>query len=189
MSRILDLMQSAGAVQEGHFQLTSGQHSNVYIEKFRLLERPDTVEEIGQMMADLFKKANIDVVMGAAVGGILVSHATARALRKRSIFAERVDGRLTLRRGFDLKAAEKVLVVEDIVTTGGSVRELLRIVEEQGGDVVGVACLVDRSQAGVDFGYPTESLLRYPSTSWQPDSCPLCREDISLTTPGRSAKK
>lgn len=182
-------MNSTGAILEGHFQLTSGRHSDVYLEKFRLLEHPGIVEQIGQLMADAFRRKDINVVLGAAVGGILLSHATAKVLGIKGIFAERVDGKLTLKRGFHLNSADRVLVVEDIVTTGGSVRELLKLVEDNSAFTVGVVCLVDRNKSGIDFGCPTKSLLRYPSVSWEPDSCPLCQNGIPIESRGRTGKK
>ena len=118
---IKDLMNSTGAILQGHFQLTSGRHSDVYLEKFRLLEQPENVDKIGRMMAEIYQEKSIDVVLGAAVGGILLSYATARVLGVRGIFAERVDGVLTLRRGFQLNRKDRVLIVEDTVTTGGSI--------------------------------------------------------------------
>ncbi|MFQ6674218.1 MAG: orotate phosphoribosyltransferase [Fidelibacterota bacterium] len=188
MSNILNVLKATGAIMEGHFQLTSGRHSNVYLEKFRLLERPHVVDEIGLMMARAFPDREIGVVLGAAVGGILLSHATARALDTRSIFAERVDGRLALRRGFQLAPGDNVLVVEDIVTTGGSVKELLDIVRKHQARTVGVACLVDRSEGGMDLGCPVETLARFPARSWDSGSCPLCRKDVPLESRGRTGK-
>ena len=121
-------MKSSGAVLEGHFQLTSGRHSDVYLEKFRLLEKPDVVMELGRRMASALPEKEVDVVLGAAVGGILLSHAAAAELDTQGIFAERVNGNLSLRRGFDLSKGDSVLIVEDIVSTGGSVKELIELV-------------------------------------------------------------
>ncbi len=188
MNELIELMKETGAILEGHFRLTSGRHSDVYIEKFRLLERPDFVEKIGVMMAEPYAEENIEVVLGAAVGGILLSSAIAKELGTKGIFAERVDGELTLRRGFHLNSGKRVVVVEDIITTGGSVQELLKIVEDHGAKVTGVVCLVDRTEKGVDFSYPTTSLVRYPALSWEPDACPLCLKNIPLSTRGRTGK-
>lgn len=186
--RLLDLMHTTGAIMKGHFLLTSGMHSDVYLEKFRVLEKPDILDRIGRLMAGAYQGEKIDVVLGAAMGGILLSHATGKALGTKGIFAERVQGNLTLRRGFELNPGERVLIVEDIVTTGGSIRELIGLVEESGANLVGVACLVDRTETGIDFGYPTKPLLRYPSPSWEPDRCPLCKEGILIETKGRTGK-
>jgi len=126
--------------------------------------------------------------LGAAIGGILLSHATATELGTLGIFAERVDGNLQLRRGFELRKGDRVLIVEDIVSTGGSVKELIELVEQYEAKVVGVVCLVDRTKDGVDFGCPTEALLRFPAVSWRADECPLCEQGISITTRGRTGK-
>ena len=182
------MMEETGAVLKGHFQLTSGRHSDVYLEKFRLLEQPDIVNEIGRQMAKAVEGINVDVVLGAAVGGILISSATANAFGKKGIFAELVNGELTLRRGFELAPSEQVLVVEDIVTTGGSVRELLDIVEACGANSAAVVCLTDRTADGIDFGCPTKALVRFPAVSWDSESCPLCAQNEPLTSRGRTVK-
>lgn len=188
MTEIERLMEESGAVLKGHFLLTSGRHSDVYIEKFRLLERPEIVYELGRQMAEAVVDMNVDVVLGAALGGILLSSATAKVLGTKGIFAERVGGELTLRRGFQVDIGDRVLVVEDIVTTGGSVVELLEIVRAQGAEVAAVVCLVDRTATGVGFDCPTESLLRFPAVSWEPDDCPLCHEGEPITSRGRTGK-
>lgn len=172
----------------GHFQLTSGRHSDIYLEKFRLLEQPDIVEEIGNQMAQMISGIDVDLVLGAAIGGILISSATAKALGRKGIFAERLEGRLTLRRGFDLHKGERVLVVEDIVTTGGSVKEVLNIVKRHDSEIAAVVCLADRTEEGVDFGCFTKSLIRFPTISWDPKICPLCRKNEPLTSRGRTGK-
>ncbi|MDP6396769.1 MAG: orotate phosphoribosyltransferase [Candidatus Marinimicrobia bacterium] len=188
MDNLLELMKSSGAVLDGHFLLTSGRHSDVYLEKFRLLEKPKVVAELGKRMAAALPE-EVDVVLGAAIGGILLSHATATELSTLGIFAERVDGNLQLRRGFELRKGDRVLIVEDIVSTGGSVKELIELVEQYEAEVAGVVCLVDRTQNGVNFGCSTEALLRYPAVSWKPEECPLCKQDISITTRGRTGKQ
>ena len=185
---IAKLMEQSGAVMRGHFQLTSGRHSNVYLEKFRLLERPEVVEQVGRKMAVEVSGFKIDIVLGAAIGGILISSATAKALGTKGIFAERKDGQLDLRRGFELNRGDRVLVVEDIVTTGGSVRELLDIVDINGAETAAVVCLADRTEEGVDFGCVTKALMRFPAVSWELEECPLCKENEPLTSRGRTEK-
>lgn len=185
---VLDLLTATGAIMKGHFLLTSGRHSDIYLEKFRLLERPTVVEQVGQLMADAYSKEHVDIVLGAAVGGILLSHATGKILGTKGIFAERVDGKLTLKRGFELPEGKRVLIVEDVVTTGKSVLELVDLVQQSGATLVGLVCLVDRSASGMDPGYPFRALLRYPSQSWEPHSCPLCRDGVPLETRGRTGK-
>jgi len=189
VNNLLELMKSSGAVLEGHFQLTSGRHSDVYLEKFRLLEKPDVVMELGRRMASALPEKEVDVVLGAAIGGILLSHAAAAELDTQGIFAERVNGNLSLRRGFELSKGDSVLIVEDIVSTGGSVKELIELVEQYKAKVAGVVCIVDRTKDGVNFGCSTEALLRYPVVSWEPDECPLCEQGILITSRGRTGKK
>lgn len=185
---LLSLLQKSGALLEGHFLLSSGRHSDRYIEKFRLLERPEALDTVAKAMVEGIRREDVDVVLGAAVGGILLAGAVARVLDRRTIFTERVDGVMTLRRGFALSPGERVLVVEDIVTTGGSVFELLDMVRQAGAAIQAVVCLVDRSEEGIDFGTPGKVLLRLPIASWQPEDCPLCRKGVPLIKPGRSGK-
>lgn len=182
------LLTDSGALLEGHFLLTSGRHSDRYIEKFRLLERPAALDAVAQAMAEGIDPAEVDVVLGAAIGGILIAGAVARVLDRRIMFTERVDGRMTLRRGFELHPNDRVLVVEDIVSTGGSVKELLEVVRQAGAEVMRVACLVDRSPDGLEIAPPTKVLLRLPIVSWPPGECPKCREGMPLVQPGRSGK-
>ncbi|MCH7858689.1 MAG: orotate phosphoribosyltransferase [Candidatus Marinimicrobia bacterium] len=182
------LLQDCGALLDGHFLLTSGRHSDRYIEKFRLLEQPDALDKVATAMTEDVRPEDVDVVLGAAVGGILIAGAVSRILGRRTLFTERVSGVMTLRRGFRLAPGERVLVVEDIVTTGGSVLELLKVVEQARAQVAGVVCLVDRSAGGLDFDAPSNTLLRLPIATWDPDTCPLCRQGVPLSKPGRTGK-
>jgi len=185
---LLTLLQESGALLEGHFLLTSGRHSDRYIEKFRLIEQPAALDQAAAAMAVGIDPDSVDAVLGAAIGGILIAGAVSRKLGKRTLFTERVDGAMMLRRGFTLSPGENVLVVEDIVTTGGSVFELLDVVREAGANIRQVVCLVDRSELGLDFGVPSRTLLRLPSASWEPETCPLCRKGLPVVKPGRSGK-
>ena len=188
MSDIEKLLRESGAVLEGHFLLTSGRHSDVYVEKFRLLENPEMVEKVGIMLVEPYKHQNVDMVAGAAVGGILLSYSAAKCLGTKGIFAERVNGSLKFKRGFELPENGNVLIVEDIITTGGSVLELIDLVKKSGSEPVGVSCIVYRSQDDVDFGVPINTLWRFPAVSWEPDECPLCERGESLTSRGRTGK-
>ena len=185
---LLNLLRKTGAILDGHFLLTSGQHSNVYIEKFRILENPITLNEICHSMAYIMKNEKVDLVLGAAIGGILISGGVGRHLQKTHIFSERVDGKMELRRGFTIKQGDKIVIVEDIITTGGSVFELIQLVEQCQGNIVHVINLVDRSSNGIDFGHPSTALLNLPSESWQPADCPLCKDGIPITQRGRTGK-
>ena len=187
--KLLTLLRETGAMLNGHFLLTSGCHSNVYIEKFRILENPDSLDQVCRAMAEVVQKKDVDIVLGAAIGGILISGGVGRHLEKKHIFAERIDGKMELRRGFTINSGERVVIVEDIITTGGSVFELIDLAEELSAKIVHVVNLVDRSQDGKDFGYPSTALLNLPSESYKLDDCPLCKQGFPLTERGRTGKK
>ncbi len=185
---IQNILQASGALLKGHFLLTSGRHSDQYVEKFRLLEQPHYLDQAAEAMVADINPDDVDVVLGAAVGGILLAGAVARILGKRTIFTERVDGKMTLRRGFNIDPGEKVLVVEDIVTTGGSILELLDVVRQCEGKIVKVVWLVDRSTKSINFGAPGGALLRMAIDNWAAVDCPLCKQGMGLTERGRSGK-
>ena len=188
-SEVKDLLVETGAVLTGHFLFTSGLHSQSYVEKFQILQHPRHTAALGQALAERFANDAIEVVVGPAMGGILIAHEVGKHLGTRALFTERENGAMTLRRGFTIKPGERVLVVEDIVTTGGSVKEVLDVVEKAGGMVVGVGLLVDRSGGRVDLGVRTEALLHltsenFPTETYAPDNCPLCAANIPLTKRG-----
>ncbi len=183
------LLQESGAFLQGHFLLTSGMHSPHYYEKFRLLENPVYNEKVAAAIAEKFSDRNVQVVASAAVGGILLAYEVARILGVRCIFAERVDTELRIRRGFQIAENEKVLLVEDIVTTGGSVMELKDLVNHYNGDIQGVGIIVDRS--GGEFNPQVEWSALYTADveNYEVGDCPLCQQNIPLTTRGRSGKE
>lgn len=183
-NNILEIFKKTGALLQGHFLLTSGRHSNMYFQCAKVLQYPEYTEQVCSIIADYFKNYEIDTVISPAMGGIIVGQEVARQLNKRSIFAEREDKKLTLRRGFTISKGEKILVCEDVVTTGGSVFEVIEIVKEQGGEVVGIGFIVDRSNGKVDFGYPQKSTMKMEVVSYSPDECPLCKENIPVVKPG-----
>jgi orotate phosphoribosyltransferase len=183
-NNILEIFKKTGALLQGHFLLTSGRHSNIYFQCAKVLQYPEYTEQVCKIIADHFKDYNIDTVISPAMGGIIVGQEVARQLNKRSIFAEREDKKLTLRRGFTINQGEKILICEDVVTTGGSVYEVIDIVKEQGGEVVGVGFIVDRSNGKVNFGYPQKSTMKMEVISYIPEECPLCKENIPLVKPG-----
>jgi orotate phosphoribosyltransferase len=183
-NNILEIFKKTGALLQGHFLLTSGRHSNMYFQCAKVLQYPEYTEQVCKIIADHFKDYNIDTVISPAMGGIIVGQEVARQLNKRSIFAEREDKKLTLRRGFTINQGEKILICEDVVTTGGSVYEVIDIVNEQGGEVVGVGFIVDRSNGKVNFGYPQKSTMKMEVISYIPEECPLCKENIPLVKPG-----
>lgn len=182
------LLINTGAILEGHFLLTSGLHSPMYVEKFQVLQWPDHTAALCAALAERYRDAGVQVVVGPVTGGIILAHEVGKNLGTRAIFTERENGRMTLRRGFAIAPGEKVLVVEDIVTTGGSVQEVLEVVREQGGEVAGVALLVDRSGGKADFGVRTEALLKLEVPTYKPGDCPLCRDGVALTKRGRTGK-
>jgi orotate phosphoribosyltransferase len=165
----------SGALMEGHFKLTSGRHSNRYMQCAQVLQYPSYTEELAVHIAEKFAGEKFDWVIGPAMGGIIVSYEVARQLKVPSIFCERQDGKMELRRGFKLNPGDRVLVVEDVVTTGGSVVEVMDIVRQAGAEVVGVAVLVDRSAGKVDFGVRMEAVLTMDIESWEAADCPLCK--------------
>lgn len=182
--QIIKLFKDLDVLQTGHFKLTSGRHSDKYIQCAKLMQHPTHTEKICQNLAQKLKDQNIQTVIGPAVGGIILSYEMARALGVRSIFAERENGKMTLRRGFSIKPKEKVLIVEDVVTTGGSVKEVISLAKSLGADVVGVAALVDRSGGKVDFTVPAHFLLKLEVQSYLPEECPLCKQGEPITKPG-----
>lgn len=184
-----DLLLETGAVMEGHFLLTSGLHSPRYVEKFNVLQKPVYTERLCRAMAEKFKDANIETVVGPVTGGILLAHETGKALGARAIFTERENGKMTFRRGFTLHEGERVLIVEDIVTTGGSIREVIDVVKEHGGIPVAVSMLVDRSGGRAEFGdVPAIALLHMDVQTYKPEECPLCRRGVPMTKRGRTGK-
>ncbi len=176
------LLAQRGALLTGHFRLSSGRHSDRFIQKFRVLEDPALVEPVARAIADLFRDAGITIVVSAAVGGIVLGYEVARQLGVKAIFVEKEDGAATLRRGFTLSPADRALVVEDVVTTGLSVREVMALVRKHGAQVAGVGIAVLRGKA--DFDAPTRALLELPLQSFAQDECPQCRLGEPLADPG-----
>lgn len=189
MSReVEDIFREAGAVLEGHFQLTSGLHSPVYWEKFNVLGSPRHTEELCRIIARRFASEAVDVVAGPTVGGVILAFEVARQLGTKSAYAERVGDGRDFRRGLSINPGDRVLVVDDVLTTGGSVLEVVRAVKRHGGEVVSVAVLVDRSAGGLaDIdGHAVFSCLAVSTVTYHPDECPLCAQGIPLTKLGSS---
>lgn len=175
-------LKNRGALLDGHFRLSSGRHSNRFIQKFRILEDPAIVEPIAREIAGAFADAKPTIVVSAAVGGIILGYEVARALGTKAIFVEKQDGLPVLRRSFQLGPSDRALVVEDVVTTGGSVKEVLDVVRKSGASVVGVGVIVRRGEA--DFGVRTHALLEMPIVSHDPADCPQCQAGEAITDPG-----
>lgn len=184
---ILSLFRRVGALLEGHFRLTSGLHSSGYLQCALVLQHPREAEACGVGIAERVRSLAPTVVLSPALGGIVIGHEVARALGVRAIFAERQDGTLTLRRGFSLAAGDRVLVVEDVVTTGGSTRETIDVARAQGASVVGAAAIIDRSGGSQNLDVPFHALATVSLPTYQPDACPLCARGEPVVKPGSRA--
>jgi orotate phosphoribosyltransferase len=179
---LLRELEARGAILTGHFRLSSGRHSNRFVQKFRILEDPVLVERVARALADSARTLAPSVVVSAAVGGIVLGYETARQLGTFGIFVEKEGGVPALRRGFALGPGDRAFVVEDVVTTGGSIREVLDVVRSHGATVAGIGIIVSR--APVDFGVPTVALLDLPIESYEPESCPQCAVGEPIIEPG-----
>lgn len=183
-NKVRDIFITSGALKEGHFLLTSGLHSKQYVQCALVLQYPDYTEELCKMLAKQMADMQIDVVVGPAMGGVTLAYEMGRQLKVRALFAERENGNMALRRGFNIKPGEKVLVVEDVVTTGGSVKEVIELLSQQGGQVVAVGSLVDRSAGKADFGVPFYSLYKLEIPTFKPEECPMCMDGDKAYKPG-----
>jgi len=178
---IESLLRQVGAVLDGHFLLASGRHSPLYVEKFRLLEQPLHTERLCRLIADHFRPQGVQLVAAPTTGGIILSYEVARQLDVRGIFAEKVQEGRRFGRGFRVAPGERALVVDDVLTTGSSIREVLEAVRAEGGQPIGVAVLVDRTAGRVDFGLPFFACLTLELPSYDPAECPLCAQRVTLT--------
>ena len=181
---ILDRFRRVGGLLEGHFRLTSGLHSAGYLQSALVLQHPREAEACGTALAETLRGLGAQVVLSPALGGIVIGHEVGRALGIRAIFAERQDGRLVLRRGFVLEPGENVLVVEDVVTTGGSTRETIEVARAAGAVVVGAAAIIDRSGGQQRLDVPFHSLAAVSLPTYEPESCPLCLAGQPVVKPG-----
>ncbi|MBA7600564.1 Orotate phosphoribosyltransferase [subsurface metagenome] len=188
-AEVESIFKAAGAILEGHFQLASGLHSATYWEKFRVLQYPHYTEQLCRMIADHFREQRIEVVAGPALGGIIVAFEVARQLGVRSIIAEREGEGRAFKRGFTISPGERALIVDDVLTTGTSVLEVIKAVMKLGLEPVGVGVLVDRSQGEVAFGVPFFSCYQVSIPTYTPEECPLCAQGVPLTKPGGSLKR
>jgi orotate phosphoribosyltransferase len=181
---VLEMFEQRGALLTGHFQLSSGRHSEKYLQCALVLQHPKLAQRIGSAIAGKFAGSKIDCVIGPAIGGIVVAQEVARALGVRAMFTERESGSMTLRRGFSVSEGERLLVVEDVMTTGGSAQEVIGAVSHMGAVVVGVGAVIDRRGGNVELGVPFEPLARVQVETFQKETCPLCRRGIPLSKPG-----
>src|SRR5215510_8902286 len=185
---LLDLFRRSGALLDGHFRLTSGLHSSGYLQCALVLQHPQSAELLGRALGDRAAPLRATAVLSPALGGIVIGQEVGRALGVRALFAERQDGQLTLRRGFTLSERDRVLVVEDVLTTGGSTRETIEVAKAAGAQVVGAASIVDRSGPSLaretDLGVPFAALLNVDLPTYEPDECPLCAQGLPVVKPG-----
>lgn len=179
------IFRATGAMMEGHFLLSSGLHSSVYWEKFRVLQYPRYTEQLCALIAEHFRDQAVQLVAGPTTGGVLLAYEVARHLGVRSIYAEKQGEGRVFRRGFEISPGERILVVDDVLTTGGSIRQVMDEVRRRGGEVIGVGVLVDRSQQNTDLGAPLFSCYKTSAPNYKPEDCPLCAAGMPLEEPGR----
>src|SRR5262245_46376415 len=184
---LLNLFRRSGALLEGHFRLSSGLHSGGYLQCALVLQHPKYAEALGSALGETLKRLDANVVLSPALGGLIIGHEVGRALGVRAIFAERVDKILTLRRGFSLGPTDRVVVIEDVVTTGGSTKETMTVARAAGATVVGAGSVIDRSGGNADLGAPFSSLVSLKLPTYQPDDCPMCKSGVPVVKPGSRA--
>lgn len=187
--RIIEILKEAGVLLQGHFQLTSGKHSNKYLQCAKIFKNAKYSEELCGALAEKYADKEIDVVVGPAMGAVIMAYEVSRHLNVPNFFTERENGEMTLRRGFQIEKGQKVLIVEDVVTTGGSVREVIDVVRNAGGEVVGVGSIVDRTGGKIDFGVPYASVISMEVTAYEKDECPMCKNGEPVVKPGSRALK
>lgn len=183
-NEVIEVFKKHSAYQKGHFLLSSGLHSEWYLQCALVLEHPKLSAKLCGELAKKFRSKKIDVVIGPALGGIVVAYEVARSLGAKGIFTEREEGKMALRRGFKIDKGERILVVEDVTTTGGSVKEVVELAKSCGAKVIGVGALIDRSGGKAKFGVPFKTLVKLNIKIYQPNKCPLCKQGFPLIKPG-----
>ena len=186
-NNVLKLLESAEGVLHGHFCLTSGLHSDIYFQCAKLYQYPEITEKIGEMLAGELSGIDFDTIIAPAVGAVIIGYETAKKAKKRNLFVERKDGIMQLRRGYSLKKGEKVVIVEDVITTARTINETIDAIKEFDADVVAVGCIVDRTSGRSD--YNIKSLLQIDPVVYEPENCPLCKENVPLEKPGSREKE
>ena len=186
-SEVLDLFRQSGALLEGHFRLSSGLHSDRYLQSALVLQHPDFAEQLGRALAARLEHLQPTVVLSPAMGGIIIGQEVGRALQVRAMFAERTEGAMALRRGFTLARSDRVVVIEDVITTGGSTRETIDVARAAGAQVVGAASIIDRSGGQQSLDVPYHALATLSVPTYQPESCPLCAAGQPVVKPGSRA--
>ena len=187
---IVGLLEKVGAVRHGHFVLSSGRHGETYVQCALVLAHPEHAEALGRALAARFRGVEVDAVVSLALGGLILGHEVARALGVRAMFVERdADGRMALRRGFQIEPGERILMIEDVWTTGKSTREGIEVVEAAGGHVEALGALVDRSGGSMEWKIPAHALLTLAIPNYEPAECPLCRAGSVAVRPGSRFKE
>jgi orotate phosphoribosyltransferase len=182
------ILADSKALLTGHFLLTSGRHSQYYVEKIKIIHDPASVEMMCRLLCEKLQSYQCDIVVGPAYGGIVLAYEVAKILGKKFVFTQRKDEKMTIRTGFEVKAYQKALIIEDIVTTGGSIKEVVSLLDSMGVEISAIACIVDRSNGLASFDADFVPLHTMKIESWEADSCPLCKEGIPLVKPGASDK-
>lgn len=181
-NEVLELLEQTEGVLHGHFCLTSGLHSNIYFQCAKLYQYPDITEKMGAMLAKKLETLDFDTVISPAVGAVIIGYETAKQAKKRNLFVERKDGKMELRRGYSLKKGERVVIVEDVITTARTINETMDAIKEFGAELAGVACIVDRTSGRSP--YKLTSLMQIDPVVHDPQDCPLCKEGIPIEKPG-----
>lgn len=186
-NEVLELLEKAQGVLHGHFCLTSGLHSDIYFQCAKLYQYPDITEKIGKMLAEKLSEIEFDTIVAPAIGAVIIGYETAKNAKKRNLFVERKDGTMQLRRGYTLKKGERVVIIEDVITTARTIKETMEAIKEFEPEVVAVGCIVDRTKGKTE--YNIKSLIQIDPVVYDPNDCPLCKEGIPLVKPGSREEK
>ena len=186
-NEVLSLLEEAQGVLHGHFCLTSGLHSNIYFQCAKLYQYPDITEKLGKMLAEKLSDIEFDTIVAPAIGAVIIGYETAKNAKKRNLFVERKDGIMQLRRGYSLKKGERVVIIEDVITTARTIKETMEAIKEYEPEVVAVGCIVDRTKGKTEFNI--KSLMQIDPVVYEPENCPLCKEGIPLVKPGSREEK
>jgi len=186
-NEVLNLLEKAEGVLHGHFCLTSGLHSDIYFQCAKLYQYPDITEQLGKKLAEKLSDIEFDTIVAPAIGAVIIGYETAKNAKKRNLFVERKDGVMQLRRGYTLKKGERVVIIEDVITTARTIKETMEAIKEFEPEVVAVGCIVDRTKGKTE--YNIKSLMQIDPVVYEPDNCPLCKEGIPLVKPGSREEK
>ena len=186
-NKVLNLLEQAEGVLHGHFCLTSGLHSDIYFQCAKLYQYPEITSELGKLLAEKLADVEFDTIVAPAIGAVIIGYETAKNAKKRNLFVERKDGEMQLRRGYTLKKGERVVIIEDVITTARTIKETMEAIKEFEPEVVAVGCIVDRTKGQTD--YNIKSLMQIDPVVYEPNNCPLCKEGIELVKPGSRTEK